>query len=162
MAFSGGAGDDILDASASTMVGFPAISLDGGTGNDVLIGCPSSNNFRLSGLNIGDHVYGGVSFDWLTVFSNGGSDEALSIIGQQGTLYANGSSDVVFDGIDVFQWSIHPEDSDDHLVDASASTLDYLYFYGGGGDDTSSRANMRPKKASCITSISKAAGALIL
>ena len=123
MGFSGGAGDDIVDASASTMVGFAAIGLDGGTGNDVLIGCPSSNSFSLSDLNIGDHVYGGVSFDWLTVFTNSDSDEALTIIGQQGTLYANGSSDVVFDGIEVFQWNINPNYSGDHRVDASASML---------------------------------------
>jgi len=75
-----------------------------GTGNDTLIGGYNSTVFHLQDLNLGDHVYGGAGFETLEVFPtmDHDVDYALIINGQQGTLYANGSSGVVFDGIESF------------------------------------------------------------
>jgi Ca2+-binding RTX toxin-like protein len=48
LAFAAGAGDDVLDASAATMAGWLEVRLNGGTGNDTLIGSPTSTIFDLT------------------------------------------------------------------------------------------------------------------
>ena len=123
----------MLDASAATM-GFLELGLNGGTGNDTLIGSPTSTVFFLHDLNIGDHVYGGAGFDTLVVFPPGsGNDDVLTISGQQGTLYANGTSGVVFDGIESLNWW---GGDGNNRADARDATLDYIFLTGGSGNDT--------------------------
>ena len=117
-------GNDVIDASES---GLASVTLNGGSGNDTVIGAGSL--FILDDLGVGDHVHGVGSSNRLETNGTSGDDNLMIT---NGIFVLNGSS-LDITGIQAFRYLAG--DGDD-VIDARQSGLTHVVLSGGTGNDT--------------------------